>query len=518
MHPAILARIHPDNVAYDPHVHARLLTLIGIAAITVTACGVGDPGVRATQSQQSGANGQLFPTQPNDTPASDDRTYDVIPDVVDFGADKPARPYDGFLTAAFGDIQSFWNDAFPEAYGSAFIPLSGGIFAAYPSRANDIPGCGSPTGSSYQDVADLGAFYCIDGDFMAYDDDSLLPSLVNDLGKEAVAVVLAHEFGHAVQARADEWEQPGVLKEQQADCFAGAWSAHVASGGSDLITFDDGDVRSGIVAMINVRDPIEGDGLNDPQAHGTGFDRVGAFQDGFEGGVLRCKTFFTEDRLNNLIDIPFDIQDTNGGNLPLIDDNPDPVNGPSDIITLIPGSLSFFWTDLAAANNVAFTAPTLQSFSSEGPFPSCDGIDSAAYARNVVFCPADNVIYWDQDYALELSQDPLTGDMSVGYLFSNAYSEAIQYALNSQLQGEPRALFDDCLTGAWVGFIIPPIPDTREDTLQLSAGDLDEAVIIAIARSDSSTDTNINGTAFEKISAFRTGVLGGLNVCRNTVG
>ena len=34
----------------------------------------------------------------------------------------------------------------------------------------------------------------------AYDDDSLLPSLVNDLGKEAVAVVLAHEFGHAVQA------------------------------------------------------------------------------------------------------------------------------------------------------------------------------------------------------------------------------------------------------------------------------------------------------------------------------
>ncbi len=499
---------------------ARLLGFLGIAAVAAASCGVADPGVTATQSQRSGTNGQLFPSQPGqqtDTPTVEEPTFDVIPDVVDFGADKPSQPYDGFLTAAFGDIQSFWNDAFPEAYGSAFEPLSGGIFAAYPLRTDDIPGCGSTEGSSYDVVASLGAFYCIQGDFMAYDDDSLLPSLVNDLGKEAVAVVLAHEFGHAVQARAGEWEQPGVLKEQQADCFAGAWSAHVASGGSDLITFDDADVRSGLVAMINVRDPIDSAGLTDPDAHGTGFDRVGAFQDGFEGGVLRCKTFFTEDRLNNLIDIPF-VPDGSGGNLPLVDNGIiDPDQGPQDIVTLIPGSLAFFWTDLAAANNVPFTAPTLESYSSDGPFPSCDGIDESMYARNVVFCPADNVIYWDQDYALELSQDPLTGDMSVGYLFSNAYSEAIQNALRSQTRGEPRALFNDCLTGAWVGHIIPPIPEAREDQLQLSAGDLDEAVIIAIARSDPSADTNVNGSAFEKIAAFRTGVLGGLNVCRNAI-
>ncbi len=500
----------------------RLVSLLGVAAIILAACGVSDPGVTATQSQQSGANGQLFPTQPTqpgEKPTVEEPTYDVIPNVVNFGADKPKQGYDGFLTAAFGDIQGFWADAFPETYGEAFEPLKGGIFAAYPSRTDEIPGCGTAKSSSYDDVANLGAFYCIDGDFMAYDDDSLLPSLVNDLGKEAVAVVLAHEFGHAVQARAGEWDQPGVLKEQQADCFAGAWSAHVASGGSDLITFDDADVRSGLVAMINVRDPIDSAGLTDPDAHGTGFDRVGAFQDGFEGGVLRCKTFFTEDRLNNLIDIPFDIQDENGGNLPLIDNGTiDPDVGPQDIITLIPGSLEFFWTDLAAANGVDFTAPTLEPFSSDGPFPSCDGVDDSLYPRNVVFCPADNVIYWDQDYGLELSQDPLTGDMSVGYLFSNAYSEAIQNALRSQAQGESRALFDDCLTGAWVGFIIPPIPEARKNTLQLSAGDLDEAVITAIARSDPSTDTNVKGSAFEKISAFRTGVLGGLNVCRDSVG
>ena len=501
---------------------ARLVGLLVVAAVTAAACGVAEPGVTATQSQQSGSNGQLFPAQPNqpnESPTVEEPTFEVIPDVVNFGANKPAQAYDGFLTAAFGDIQNFWNVAYPEAYGAEFEPLAGGIFAAYPTRTEEIPGCGTTQGSSYDEVAGFGAFYCIDGDFMAYDDASLLPSLVNDLGKEAVAVVLAHEFGHAVQARADEWNQPGVLKEQQADCFAGAWSAHVASGGSSLVTFDDADVRSGLVAMINVRDPIESQGLTDPEAHGTGFDRVGAFQDGFEGGVLRCKTFFTEDRLNNLVDIPFDLSDQNAGNLPLIDNGTiDPEIGPNDIVTLIPGSLDFFWTDLAATNGVPFTAPTLEAFSSDGTLPTCDGIDDTQYERNVVFCASDNVIYWDEGYALELSQDPLTGDMSVGYLFSNAYSEAIQNALRSQSQGEPRALFNDCLTGAWVAFIIPPIPASRVNTLQLSAGDLDEAVIIAIARSDESTDTDVNGSAFEKIAAFRTGVLGGLNVCRDSVG
>ena len=80
------------------------------------------------------------------------------------------------LTAAFGDIRDFWADAFPEAYGAPFEPLAGGIFAAYPSRQEAIPGCGTDTGSTYQEVADLGAFYCILGDFMAYDDASLLPA------------------------------------------------------------------------------------------------------------------------------------------------------------------------------------------------------------------------------------------------------------------------------------------------------------------------------------------------------
>jgi len=107
------------------------------------------------------------------------------------------------------------------------------------------------------------------------------------------------------------------------------------------------------------------------------------------------------------------------------------------------------------------------------------------------------------------------GDMSVGYLISEGYSENVQALLGSTLEGEPRALLDDCLTGAWVRDNLPPQPEGRP--LYLSAGDLDEAIVTAIARGDPSTDTDVNGSAFEKTDAFRAGVLGGMQACQDRI-
>jgi predicted metalloprotease len=499
-----------------------VLALVAVVGLAVAACGTTDAGVIATRSRTGEGSGGLFPTDtlaPGDTLPAQEPDYPVQDGVVDFGEAGPQHPaYDGYLTAAFGDIQAYWKETFPATYHSPWEPLSGGIFAAYPGRQSPIPGCGTDGPSTYEDVQAGTAFYCITGDFMAYDDADGLPGLVDQLGKEAVAVVLAHEFGHAIQARAGEWDNPGVLKEQQADCFAGAWTAHVAAGGSDLIRFDDSAIRAGLVAMIFVSDPVEGNGLAEEGAHGTGFDRVGAFQDGFEGGAARCATFFTEDRVSKLIDIPFDYSDTNAGNLPLVDPNPDPSKGPADIVTLIPEGLDQFWVPLADANGVPFTKPTFSPFPGAGPYPTCDGIDPSQYPNGVLFCPGDNTIYWDQDFAASMAADPLTGDMSVGYLFADAYSDAIQTALRSKKAGESRALLNDCLTGAWVASTVPSDTQSADAVLTLSAGDLDEAIVTAIARADQSTDTNVNGSAFEKIDAFRTGVLGGLNVCRNEIG
>ena len=78
-------------------------------------------------------------------------------------------------------------------------------------------------------------------------------------------------------------------------------------------------------------------------------------------------------------------------------------------------------------------------------------------------------------------------------------------------------MLDDCLTGAWAKDIVPPVPTDRKDQTVLSAGDLDEAIVTAIQHSDPTADTNINGSAFEKVDAFRAGVLGGMQACQDRI-
>ena len=74
------------------------------------------------------------------------------------------------------------------------------------------------------------AFYCSAGDFVAWDEQTLLPKLRDQFGDFAVALVLAHEWGHAIQARTDTRLNATVYLEMQADCFAGAWTRHIANG------------------------------------------------------------------------------------------------------------------------------------------------------------------------------------------------------------------------------------------------------------------------------------------------
>lgn len=480
------------------------MAVSGVLAITLAACTVADPGVRAGQSVNGAGGGGL----PSGTDNPQPTTYDVIDGVIDFGERGPAHPeYDGFLTHAFQDIEEFWAAEYPAVYGAAWEPLQGGIYAGYSSRTSPIPGCSPDGGSTPYEEVQQNAFYCGYGDFMAYDDEELLPQLVEELGKEAVGIVLAHEFGHAVQMRNNDLggAYPTVLTEQQADCFAGAWAAHAASGTSTDIRFDDTAVKGGIIAMLKVADPVDSGGSLSDGAHGTGFDRVGAFQDGYTGGVQRCSTILTENRLDVLIDLDFDPSNPSG-NLPLFD----PANEGNDIVTLIPESLTKYWEYILGANGYPSTGlPTFAPFPNAGPYPSCSTVPDGDWAGTVQYCPDDNVIHWDQDYAQTIADNPLRGDMGVGYLFSNAFADAVQYTLGSQAVAEQRALYNDCLTGTWAAAIVP----STSEPIYLSAGDLDEAIVMAIDVADASSSDNLNGGAFEKIDAFRQGVLGGLAVC-----
>ena len=425
--------------------------------------------------------------------------------VIDFGRGKTEQPYDEFLDASFADITSWWAEEFPAVYGAEFEPVAG-VFAHYPDREDPPPSCAGPV--AYSEV-EGNAFFTSCGDIIVYDDALLLPDLVGKLGVASVAVVAAHEYAHAIQQRAGIFDLglPTVDTEQQADCFAGAWTGHVARGESEQLAFGDEDIKSGLVAMIEIRD-APGSNVLDPNGHGTAFDRVGAFQEGFNQGPARCAAFLEDP--NPRVDLTFTEADIDtGGNLPF-----------AEIVALLPPSLDAFWLPLLEQNEIEFESPTLVGFPSDGPYPACDGRSEDEMRNRAVFCAESNTIAIDEQFAGRL-YDQL-GDLSFGYPVAAAYGDAVQTALGTGLEGEPRVLLNDCLVGAWVVDIVP-LPETGESRnpaqeILLSAGDLDEVVVTAVSLGDEATDTDVNGTAFEKIDAFRSGVIGGLPACESRLG
>ncbi|MCU1401422.1 MAG: hypothetical protein JWN62_4531 [Acidimicrobiales bacterium] len=513
----------------------KLLVLSAAGCLILSACGSSSPGLSAAKSN----TGSTQATDSTDTASTSDTTVDTtvettvdtvtvdtgsdstdvsMPDVngttpppssvvdnpndakIDFGAGKTPQPYDDFLQASLADIQDYWRETYPQVYGTPYVELAGGIWASYPGRTGQIPeGC--PTDPSEAYPAQGNAFYCGQGDYIAYDDADLIPSLTKAFGNSAVGVVFAHEFGHGIQARNGNLspDTPTVYFEQQADCFAGAWTAHVARGESSRLTFGDDDIKAGLSAMVAVKDPSLGEDVTQGDAHGSAFDRVGAFENGFKGGAQACKDMETTPL--PLIDLPFTTEQEfqSGGNLPY-----------ADILPQVETDLTRFWT----AGVATFKSPSITPFPHSGPFPTCDGLSDSDFPFHAVYCPSTNEIFFDEAYAKTLYKK--FGDFSVGYLISNAWSEAVQTQLGSNLTGSNRTLIDVCLTGAWTHDTIPPTDGTTDDTrLYISPGDLDEAVETALLSDAPIGDAM--GSAFETIDNFRAGVIGGIDECNKRI-
>ncbi len=528
--------------AYAPSVRRRsprrvIVALSAAVGLSLTACGV-EVDVVASRGDTLGTDAPA-PPDTTDTTDTTDPTDDTSPpstepseptdpsaptttveqviddsndigDVVNIGDDKEPRPYDEFVAAALSDVQAFWRATYPEVYGQPFAELEGGIYAAYPNR-DDIPGCGEPR-TSYEDVAQFVAFYCTLGDFMVYDDGdrSLLGALAENFGPSIMGVVLAHEFGHTIQFRTGDLElgRATILTEQQADCFAGAWVRWASGGQSPTIQLTDADIRGGLIAMVTVRDPI-GTSQSVEGAHGSAFDRVGAFQVGFNEGAQRCAEIL-DDPLP-LVSTGFlnDVDAFNEGDLPYGFE-------PDDIVPLVVDALNLYWTFDAGGAGIEFPELTLVPVSSSDEI-SCEDI-SGPVEKTAVVCPSTNEVYVDEPFAEQLYNDPIEGraDFAVGYLIATGWAEEAQIQLGSQLTGEPRALANDCLVGAWTADMLPGRalrPEEGESRGQVSPGDLDEAVLAAITVGDPGFGDDLIGSAFEKIDSFREGVLGGIPAC-----
>jgi predicted metalloprotease len=526
-----------------------LIALLVAASLVMAACSA-DVAVTATRSESNqsaptpstsaptddpptSAPGTSIPNtpvpddpDPTNTPGTNDdddpvaNTPSTPPavidsDAIDFGSNKPDRDYDDFLLATLSDLNTWWLVTYPQLYGDEWIPLQGAVYAAYPDRPDDLPGCGEPR-TSYQDVQEFVAFYCGLGDFIVYDDGEtgLLAELADNFGAGTIAIVLAHEYGHAIQQRSGVLDRslPTVTSEQQADCFAGAWAGR-ASRGEGGITFSDANVRAGLIAMLEVRDPVGIDPFT-PGGHGSGFDRVGAFQTGFVQGPARC---------GDLIDDPLPLMpnqfndrndEVNNGNAPFGYDQGEPGVRNAELFGFLVPDLNLFWgIDAAVPGWSDLNLVPVQRIGDA----TCDE-PLSGFEAGAALCASTDTVYLNEPEALDLYNQEAFGDFSLGYLIGIAWAEAAQRTLGSTLQGEARELVNDCLAGAWVQTVIPvgdrlPEPRAEGRSAVVSPGDLDEAILTAIVIGDLGIDDNIIGSSFEKIDAFRSGVIGGLDAC-----
>lgn len=456
--------------------------------------------------------------QPSDSPLPQIVEPEILvevafEDVVDADDDKPPRDHDSFVAVAFTDIERWWGEVFPLVYGGSYQPLDGGVYAGYPERATPIPGCGERT-TEYTELQLYVAFYCEFGDFMAYDDgdgaDSLLTPLADAYGSAVMGIVLAHEYGHAIQARTGALDRPlaTIVTEQQADCFAGAWTGQAFRGESPLLRLGDADVRAGLLAMLEVRDPVGTDQFV-PGGHGSAFDRVGAFQEGFVNGPARCAELLTDPLplMPNQF-VPGTIDSVRGGNASY-----DCTDALTTTCTPAPeflaDDINDFWI---TALGTTFEPVGYQAVADD--YDTFDCPQRIDLTREVAVCLGTRVVAYDEPVVRQLYDE--FGDFSLGYFYGIGWAELVQQQLGSPLVGEPRALLNDCFTGAWVRDITPDRfnrTGRASTTVSASPGDLDEAIRIAILVGDSGLNVNVLGTPFEKIGSFRAGVLGGLDAC-----
>lgn len=114
-----------------------------------------------------------------------------------------------------------------------------------------------------------------------------MPTARKFFGDMAVAGVLAHEYGYAIQNMArlvKRSHRPG--RRAASGLFR---RRLLALGRRGPFTLDTGDGRNKVLAGVitTTRDPADVS-PTDPDAHGTALERVSAFQLGFTSGAAAC--------------------------------------------------------------------------------------------------------------------------------------------------------------------------------------------------------------------------------------
>jgi predicted metalloprotease len=412
---------------------------------------------------------------------------------------EKAPAYEATIHLTVDDLQDYWKTEMPALYGVPYRKIPAARIIPYTSTSK-IPRCG-PGKARYKDVAE-NAFYCNAGKFVAYDDENLFPQLDRQFGDFTIALTLAHEWGHAVQDQAG-LTGPTIALEQQADCFAGAWVRSVGDGASKRLSLRQGNLDTGLAGFLTFRDPPGSDPTAEG-AHGSAFDRVGAFQEGYDNGPERCKAF--DGDAPPLTDIQFTDQNdaARGGDLPY-----------RQVIPRTVDDLDAYWSGLLDDYQ---PVEHITPFDPRGELPACDGqtLSKADAVDAIDYCAETRTIAYDR--ALLPGVYQRSGDFGVAVVIADQWAFAMQE--DRGVTGDPKAtqLQRSCFTGSWAGDVVRGGHNPDGTGLTLSAGDLDEAIqSFLIFRDDDRVSAGTGASAFENVEAFRAGFFQGEQFCVDLV-
>jgi predicted metalloprotease len=433
-------------------------------------------------------------------PASDGPTG-LRPD-----AHSPVRDVDGtdngqideLAANAVSDIEEYWSNAYSETFDGQFSPVKA-LISWDANGFDDTPFCDEDT------YGLVNAAFCYDDETIGWDRGELLPALRKSYGDMGMTMVLAHEYGHAVQHQAGlkSEDTPTLVAEQQADCFAGAYMRWVAEDKSPRFTLSTGEgLNNVLAAVIAFRDPLLSEG--DPEVgfdeHGSAFERLSAFQFGFTDGPSACAAVDMREIGQRRGDLPVLLPEDQTGELPVSEES----------VRSIIDAMGVMFSP-AKPPRLSFKAAEAQGCPVARPSPPAS------------YCPATNTIVVDLA-ELEVmgtqsdSEDGglASGDNTAYSVLVSRYMQAIQHERGGVvLDNAEAALRTACLTGVATVKMSKNVTTPDGNTIALTAGDVDEAVSGILTNGLAASDVNGESvpSGFSRIDAFRVGVLGDQDRC-----
>jgi hypothetical protein len=270
----------------------------------------------------------------------------------------------------------------------------------------------------------------------------------------------------------------------------------VADGQAGHVSIRTPELDDVVRGFLLLRDDVGSD-PEDTQAHGSYFDRVSAFYEGFNSGLGACRDDFGEDRLFTAASFTDDDDYTSQGNAPY-----------EDIVDWIGQTLPEFWGAVfPEAFGADFEPPAVEPFDTTAP--DCGSLGGED--RDLGFCESDQTVYYDATELTGPAYDEL-GDFAVATALALPYSLAARSQADLSVDDGAATRSAVCLTGwyaaQWYNGAFASL-----DVI-LSPGDVDEAVQFLLTYGiDDQVFPDTASSGFELVGAFRAGFLEGGSAC-----